>query len=51
MELKKLFLFATSQIHFIFKSKFYNQIHAVFMGSPSVPVLANIFIGFTNLSS
>ena len=50
MELKKLFLFATSQIHFIFKSKFYNQIHAVFMSFSLVPVLANIFIGFTNLS-
>ena len=50
MELKKLFLFATSQIHFIFRSKFCNQIHAVFMSFPSVPVLANIFIGFTNLS-
>ena len=26
-ELKKLFLFATSQTHFISKSKFYNQIN------------------------
>ena len=32
-ELKKLFLFATSQIHFIFNSKFYNQIDGVTMGS------------------
>ena len=30
-ELKKLFLFATSQTHFIFNSKFYNQIDGVAM--------------------
>ena len=45
-ELKKLFLFTTSQTHFIFNSKFYNQINGVAMGSPLVPVLANIFMGF-----
>ena len=45
-ELKRLFLFATSQIHFIFNSKFYNQIDGVAMGSPLAPVLANIFMGF-----
>ena len=45
-ELKKLFLFATSQIRFIFNSKFYNQIDGVVMGSPLAPVLANIFMGF-----
>ena len=45
-ELKILFLFATSQTHFIFNSKFYNQIDGVAMGSPLAPVLANIFIGF-----
>ena len=45
-ELKKLFLFATSQAHFIFNSKFYNQIDGVAMGSPLAPVLANIFMGF-----
>ena len=44
--LKKLFLFATSQTHFIFNSKFYNQIDGVAMGSPLAPVLANIFMGF-----
>ena len=49
-ELKKLFLFATSQNHFIFNFKFYNQIDGVVMGSPLVPVLANIFMGFTSLS-
>ena len=45
-ELKKLFLFATSQTHFIFNNKFYNQIDGVAMGSPLAPVLANIFMGF-----
>ena len=45
-ELKKLFLFATSQTHFIFNSKFYNQFDGVAMGSPLAPVLANIFMGF-----
>ena len=45
-ELKKLFLFATSQTHFTFNSKFYNQIGGVAMGSPLGPVLANIFMGF-----
>ena len=43
---KELSLFATSQTHFIFNSKFYNQIDRVAMGSPLTPVLANIFMGF-----
>ena len=45
-ELKKLFLLATSQSHFSFNSKFYNQIDGVAMGSPLDPVLSNIFMGF-----
>ena len=45
-ELKKLFLFATTKTHFIFNSKFYNQIDGVAMGSPLAPVLANIFMDF-----
>ena len=45
-ELKKRFLFATSQTHFIFNSKCYNQIDGVAMRSPFAPVLANIFMGF-----
>ena len=45
-ELKNIFLFATSQAHFIFNCKFYNQINGVVMGSPLAPVLANIFMGF-----
>ena len=45
-ELKKLFLFATSQTHFIFNGKFYNQIDGVAMSSPLGPAFANIFMGF-----
>ena len=45
-ELKKRFLFPTSQTHFIFNSKFYNQIDGVTVGSPFAPALANIFMGF-----
>ena len=45
-ELKKLFLFATSQSHFIFNNKFYNQIDGVVMGFPLAPLLTNIFMGF-----
>ena len=41
--LKKIFLFAASRTHFIFNSKFYNQIDGVAIGSP---VLANIFMDF-----
>ena len=45
-ELKKLFLFATSQTYFLFNSKFDNQIYGIAMGSPLAPVLANIFMNF-----
>ena len=45
-ELGKLFLFATSQTHFLFNGKFYNEIDGVVMGSPLAPVLTNIFMGF-----
>ena len=45
-KLKKLFLFATSQTHFVFNSKFYNQIDRVAMDSPLAPALANIFMAF-----
>ena len=45
-ELKKRFLFATSQTHFIFNSSFYNKIDGVATGSPLAHVLANIFMGF-----
>ena len=45
-ELKRLFLFATSEIYFIVNGKFYNQIDGVAMGSPLAPVLANVFMSF-----
>ena len=45
-ELKKLFLFATSQTHVIFNSKFYNQIDRLAMGSLLAPLLANILMSF-----
>ena len=45
-ELKKLFLFATSQTHFLFNSKCYNQTDGVAMSPPLASVLANIFMGF-----
>ena len=48
--LKKLFLFVTSQTHLFFNGKFYNQIDGVVMGSHLAPVLANIFMSFTNLN-
>ena len=38
-ELKKIFIFTTSQAHFIFNSKFYNQIDGVVMGSTLAWVL------------
>ena len=44
--LKKLFLFATAQTHFMFNENFYDQIDGVAMGSPLAPVLANLFMGF-----
>ena len=45
-ELKKLSLFATSKTHFIFNSKFYNQIDGIAMGSHLAPVLTNISMRF-----
>ena len=44
-DLKKLFLIATSQTHFLFNGKYYDQIDGVCMGSPLGPVLANLFMG------
>ena len=45
-ELKKLFLFATSQSHFLFTGKFYNQIDGVDVDCSLAPVFTNIFMGF-----
>ena len=46
IDFKTLFIFATSETHFIFNSKFYNQFDGVVIGSPLAPALANIFMGF-----
>ena len=45
-ELKKLFHFATIQIHFVFNYKIYNQIDGVAVGCPLATALANLFMGF-----
>ena len=42
----ELFVFTTSQTHFLSNGKFYNQVDVVAMGSQLAPVLANIFMGF-----
>ena len=44
-ELHKLFVFCTSQTHFLFNGEYYDQIDGVCMGSPLGPVLANLFMG------
>ena len=46
MTAQNLFLFATSQTHFLVNDKFYNQINGVAMASPLATVLANILMGF-----
>ncbi|XP_065642495.1 uncharacterized protein LOC136074122 [Hydra vulgaris] len=43
---KKLLQISTSGSHFLFNGKFYDQLNGVVMGSPLVPILANMFIGF-----
>ena len=44
-ELLKMFSIATSQTHFLFNGKVFDQIDGVAMGSPLAPVLANLFLG------
>ena len=44
-ELLKMFSIATSQAHFLFNGKVFDQIDGVAMGSPLAPVLANLFLG------
>ena len=45
-QLKKLFVFATSQTHFLFSNEVYDQADGVAMGSPLGPALANLFMGY-----
>ena len=45
VQMKKLFMFATAQTHFLYNGEYYDQIDGVAMGSPLGPVLANIFMG------
>ena len=45
-ELQKLFKIATSETHFIFSNKIYDQTDGVSMGSPLAPILANLFMGY-----
>ena len=45
-QLKKLFLFATTQTHFLYNGQYFDQIDGVAMGSPLGPVLANLFLGY-----
>ena len=45
IQMKKLFMFATAQTHFLYNGEYYDQIDGVAMGSPLGPVLANIFMG------
>ena len=42
--LRNLLEFATKKSHFLFDGQYYDQIDGVAMGSPSGPVLANIFV-------
>jgi len=44
-QLRKLFVFATKQSHFLFNNSLYDQVDGVAMGSPLAPALANLFLG------
>ena len=43
-DLTNFFEFATCETHFLLKGKFYDQVGGVAMGSPLVPVLANLLM-------
>ena len=45
-QLRKLFVFATSQTHFLFINEVYDQTDGVAMGSPLGLALANLFMGY-----
>ena len=46
-DLKNFFEFATSGTYILFDGNYYDQIDSVAMGSPLGPVLANLFMGFS----
>ena len=46
LEIQKLFRIATAETRFTFNGSIYDQIDGATMGSPLVPVLANLFMGF-----
>ena len=45
-QLKKTFVFATSQTHFLFNNEVYDQTDGVAIGSPLGPALSNLFTGY-----
>ena len=45
-EVTKLCRFATSQTHFYFDGKIFDQVDGVAMGSPLGPALGNLFMGY-----
>ena len=45
IQMRKLFVFATKQTHFVYNGQYYDQIDGVAMGSPLGPKLANLFMG------
>ena len=44
LQLKKIFLFATAQTHFLYDGEYFHEVE-VAMGSPLGPLLANLFMG------
>ena len=45
-QIKKLFVFATSQTHFLVNNEIHDQTDEIAMGSHLGPTLANLFMGY-----
>ena len=45
-QFKKIFVFTTSQTHFLFNNEIYDQTDGVAMASPLGPALTNLFMGY-----